>query len=86
MPISPTACALGLLNVPPTHFSSTTHGPTVVLLVPSYLAPSQPSLLLPLIAVSMAVGKTFVNITVAPATLNPPLTPQVKFWLCHASG
>lgn len=70
-----------LQNVPPTHFS-TTHGPTVIQLVPSYLAPSQPSLLLPSITVPMAVGKTFVNKTVAPATLNPPLTPQVKLWLC----
>lgn len=53
-----------------------------------------PSLLFPLVTVPMAAGKTFVNVTMALETLNPPLAPQVKFWLCtpgidfvcHTSG
>lgn len=79
--LSHTACALGLPNTSPTHPPSTPQGPTVVRCVPSHLT-SHPSLLFPLVTVPMAAGKTFVNVTVAPETLNPPPAPQVKFWLC----
>lgn len=68
LPISPTACPLGLLSVshPPLFDSPRPHwGPVCPL----------PALLL----LSLVAGKTFVNRTMAPATLNPPLAPEVKF-------
>lgn len=72
LPISPTACPLGLLTAP-THPSPTPYSPAGTQFVPS-----QPSRLLSLFTIPWAAGKTFVNMTMAPATLNPPLTPQVK--------